>query len=80
VIGNASARTLDTVDDVRAELIRQVTSPVLWVDSVRAAAAWSPDIWVDTGPGKVVAGLASRIVPGLDSVCLSALVDAEEIS
>ncbi len=43
---------------------------------MRALADLQPDAWVDTGPGNVVAGLAGRIVSGLQPLTLSTLIDA----
>jgi len=77
VLANCTALPTGGPDDIRAELIRQVTSPVCWVDSLHALAALGPDLWVDTGPGKVVAGLAARTLPGIELLSLSALFDSE---
>ncbi len=76
VYANSTAEPLREPDAIRAELIRQVTAPVRWVESVRALAALQPDTWVDSGPGNVVAGLAGRIVSGLQPLTLSTLIDA----
>jgi [acyl-carrier-protein] S-malonyltransferase len=78
VIANSSAASLETLEAIREELPRQVTAPVRWVESVRALAAWEPDLWVDSGPGSVVAGLLARIVPGAEARALSALLDTPD--
>lgn len=45
---------------VKAALIRQVVSPVLWEDCMRAAAAAGATEFWELGPGGVLAGLARR--------------------
>jgi [acyl-carrier-protein] S-malonyltransferase len=55
VIANSTAAPLDTEAETREELVRQVTSPVRWVESMRRLGGWTPNLWVDSGPGNVVA-------------------------
>ena len=76
VVANASAEPLVEADEVRAELIRQVTAPVRWAESMQALAALDPAAWVDTGPGNVVAGLLARIVPEASVIRVAALLDS----
>ncbi len=60
VVTNVDA--LETVDPevARASLLRQVCSPVRWVESVTRLAALTPSA-VECGPGAVLQGLAKRI-------------------
>jgi [acyl-carrier-protein] S-malonyltransferase len=45
---------------MRAALVRQIVSPVLWEDCLRAAVhAGATEFW-ELGPGAVLAGLARR--------------------
>ncbi|MGH2346992.1 MAG: ACP S-malonyltransferase [Chloroflexota bacterium] len=78
VIANSTATPLRTAEEIRAELVRQVMAPVRWVESVRALAESRPDLWVDSGPGGVMAGLAARIVPGCATLAIGSLIDAAE--
>lgn len=67
---------------LRAALVSQLHSPVLWVDSVRAMHARGAVALVEFGPGKVLAGLAKRIerdlaaYPVLDAASLEAAMNA----
>ncbi len=61
VIGNTQARFLTTVDDIRAELGAQLTTSVLWTDSVRAMLARGIDTFVELGSKNVLVGLLKRI-------------------
>lgn len=41
-------------------LVRQITSPVLWEDTIRNMIADGVDTFVECGPGKVLTGMAKR--------------------
>ena len=45
---------------IKAALVRQVVSPVLWEDCMRGAAAAGAGPFWELGPGGVLAGLARR--------------------
>jgi len=47
--------------DIRALLVRQLASPVRWLDTVRALAATGIQFLIECGPGKVLTGLNRRI-------------------
>jgi len=47
-------------------LVRQVTAPVRWVESVQAMRALGAARFVEVGPGKVLAGLLRQIDRGLE--------------
>lgn len=60
VFSNTSGRAVAGPDEIRAALVRQVVSPVLWEECMRqAAAAGAASFW-ELGPGGVLAGLARR--------------------
>jgi [acyl-carrier-protein] S-malonyltransferase len=61
VIHNAHVRSETTPDGIRQALVRQIESPVRWVETVRAMVAGGVNRIVECGPGKVLAGLNKRI-------------------
>ncbi|MCW5891917.1 MAG: ACP S-malonyltransferase [bacterium] len=65
VVTSVEARPVGGADDVRALLVRQVTAPVRWEDTARAVGAMGAAVALEVGPGRVLAGLMRRIVPGL---------------
>ncbi|HLG43573.1 MAG TPA: ACP S-malonyltransferase [Nitrospirales bacterium] len=65
LVNNADAKPIRTASDVRASLVRQLASPVLWEDSVRGLRRIGVRTLVEVGPGKVLTGLAKRIDPEL---------------
>ena len=50
---------------LRDALVRQIDSPVRWVESVRRLAAEGVDQALEIGPGNVLAGLVRRIDRGI---------------
>ena len=62
VLSNVDAKPHDDPAEIRALLVRQVVSPVLWEDSMRRILAdYSVDKCYEIGPGRVLAGLLKRI-------------------
>ena len=61
VVCNADARIVSSRDDIIDALSRQLTSPVLWSDSMALLlASWGGPV-LEVGPGKVLQGLLKRI-------------------
>jgi [acyl-carrier-protein] S-malonyltransferase len=58
-------------DDIRELLVRQLSSPVQWQDTVRALAANGHAQLIECGPGKVLTGLNRRIVKRPDLACMA---------
>ncbi len=61
VVHNVDAQTRDKPEQIRDALVRQLHSPVQWVESVRAMSASGITFFVEAGPGKVLTGLGKRI-------------------
>jgi [acyl-carrier-protein] S-malonyltransferase len=63
VVSNADAIFLDTVDSIKTSLVKQLSNPVLWEDVVKEIVKSGINIFIETGPGKVLSGLIKRIAP-----------------
>lgn len=61
VIGNVTARPLQSPEEIRAELKAQLTSPVKWTDSMNYLLDQGVDTFIEVGPGDVLLGLMKRI-------------------
>jgi [acyl-carrier-protein] S-malonyltransferase len=61
VVSNFLAQAADGPDAIRASLKDQVTGSVRWIESIRLLRAQGHDIFIELGPGKVLAGFMSRI-------------------
>lgn len=65
VVTNVDAEPTSRGALLRDALVRQVDSPVRWVESVRRLAAEGVDSGLEVGPGNVLAGLVRRIERGV---------------
>jgi [acyl-carrier-protein] S-malonyltransferase len=61
LITNVDAQAITSGDEARDALIRQVTAPVRWLDSVRDMIESGVTVFVEVGPGKVLTGLLRQI-------------------
>ena len=79
VVSNVSAGA-HHVDSTADDLVRQVTSPVLFEQSLRTMSASGIDAFVHIGPGDVTAGLAKRTIPEADVFTVSSIADIASVA
>ncbi len=77
VIHNADVLAYNDINQMKGALVRQLYSPVRWVETVQSAYNQGITNSAECGPGKVLAGLTKRIVTELP--CL-ALTSAEALT
>jgi [acyl-carrier-protein] S-malonyltransferase len=65
LVTNVDASAASRAALLRDALVRQVDSPVRWVESVRLLAREGVDHALEIGPGNVLAGLVKRIEKGI---------------
>ena len=70
VINNIEVKAETDPDRIRGALYEQAFGPVRWVECVRAIRARGVDTLIECGPGKVLAGMAKRIDPQMNSAAL----------
>jgi [acyl-carrier-protein] S-malonyltransferase len=64
VVANVSAAPVTSAADARELLATQLGAPVRWTEVVRTLASRHPDaLFVEMGPGTVLAGLVKKIAP-----------------
>jgi [acyl-carrier-protein] S-malonyltransferase len=61
IVNNAEAKFLRAPGELRPSLVKQISSPLFWEDSINAMAAEGFDTFIEIGPGKVLSGLVKRI-------------------
>lgn len=71
VLHNADVRAYSDSEKIKDALVRQLYSPVRWVETVQAAYAQGITNAAECGPGKVLAGLTKRIVAELPCAALT---------
>lgn len=62
VMTNADAQLVRDPEEAENALVRQVSNPVRWNESVENLHQSGADVFVEIGPGKVLGGLVKRIV------------------
>ena len=63
VVANVTAQPIVSVEEIRAELVQQLTSSVRWTQSVSFMTTQGVSQFVEVGPKDVLAGLIRRIAP-----------------
>ena len=71
VMHNADVASYNEADKIKDALVRQLYSPVRWVETVQAIAALGVTNSAEIGPGKVLTGLTKRIVAELPCAALT---------
>lgn len=71
VLHNADVAAYSDGEKIKDALVRQLYSPVRWVETVQTIAAQGVTQTAECGPGKVLAGLTKRIVAELPCVALT---------
>lgn len=78
VVSNVDASPIGTATAVRNALLRQVASPVRWVESVQKMVAMGVKRFVEIGPGSVLTGLIKRIDPSVELINVSDVPSLEK--
>ena len=63
VYQNVTASAVTNKDEIRKNLVAQLTAPVRWTQSVQAMYADGATKFTEVGPGKVLQGLVKKIAP-----------------
>ncbi|PYL03295.1 MAG: [acyl-carrier-protein] S-malonyltransferase [Verrucomicrobia bacterium] len=76
VISNVTGEEVETPIEIRQSLQDQVTGTVRWMDCVERLVALGCDLFIELGPGGVLAGLLRRTRKDVDVMSVS---DAESV-
>lgn len=80
VWSNVTAQPVGDAATARQLLLRQLTSPVRWVEVVRDLAARFPGTtFVEMGPGNVLTGLVKRLAPDCTAVTCGTVAEVEAL-
>jgi [acyl-carrier-protein] S-malonyltransferase len=79
VVSNVTARPVQDPSEARELLVRQLTSPVRWSDSVTAMVEAGVDRFLELGPGTVLTGLNRRNARGVDSRAIQGPADIDAL-
>jgi [acyl-carrier-protein] S-malonyltransferase len=64
LVNNADAQPVRSAASCRDGLVRQVSAPVRWEESVQELVRQGVDTFVEVGPGQVLSGLVKKIEKG----------------
>ena len=78
LVSNVDASPIGTATAVRNALLRQVASPVRWVESVEKMIAMGVKRFVEIGPGSVLTGLIKRIDSSVELANVSDIPSLEK--
>lgn len=70
VLSNVTGKPHGAPAEIKAQMLKQVTSSVQWVASIEAFKAMGVTEYIECGPGKVLAGLIKRIDKDASSVSI----------
>ncbi|MGD8526440.1 MAG: ACP S-malonyltransferase [Thioalkalispiraceae bacterium] len=70
VINNVDVNAASDAEGIRDALVRQLYSPVRWVETVQKMAADGTDRLIECGPGKVLVGLNKRIDKSINAMAV----------
>lgn len=80
VYSNVTAAPCTEANAAKDLLVRQLMSPVRWATQVRNIAERFPNAtYVEMGPGQVLRGLVSRLIPGAQTVSCGTVAEVEAI-
>lgn len=68
VYQNVNALPVSDPSEIKANLIRQLTAPVRWTQTIRNMVTDGADQFIEVGPGKVLQGLVKKINKEIDAV------------
>lgn len=79
VYANVTAEPVTKADEIRDLLVRQLTSPVRWEESVMHMVRDGATAFLELGPGKVLQGLVKRIASSATVAGVDKLADVQTV-
>ncbi len=71
VYQNVTASAISNPDEIKKNLVAQLTAPVRWTQSVKAMTSDGATTYIEVGPGKVLQGLVKKISPDTEAMSAS---------
>jgi len=68
VVANVSGKIVTKGSDIKASLVAQAASPVLWEDCVAQILSYGATTFVEVGPGKVLSGFTKKIAKDIETL------------
>ena len=78
-VTNVTAEYVRDINETKELLVKQVSSPVRWEQSVRNMIADGVDLFVEIGPGKTIAGFLRKIDKNVKCIHISKYEDLQKL-
>jgi [acyl-carrier-protein] S-malonyltransferase len=80
VYANVTADVVRDAETAQRLCLEQLTAPVRWTELVERLSAAYPDaLFVELGPGTVLAGLVKKIAPSVATAACGTAADVEQL-
>lgn len=79
VVFNVSAKIASQPDEIKRNLINQVSNPIQWELSIRALIAAGINCFIGIGPGNSLSRLMKRIAPEMQAFSVEKFADLENL-
>jgi [acyl-carrier-protein] S-malonyltransferase len=80
IVGNINARPLTTRDEIRADLLAQLTARVRWTESIQWLVDQGVTTFIEMGSEAVLTGLLRRIARDAQGLALGSPADFEKLA
>ncbi|MCJ7806408.1 MAG: ACP S-malonyltransferase [Clostridia bacterium] len=79
VVFNVTAKFADSHDQIKLNLVRQVSNPILWEQSVHTLLASGINSFIGIGPGNSLSRLMKRIAPEVETFSVEDVKAVEQL-
>lgn len=77
---NVTGDYVQNESEIKSNLIKQVTSPVRWEQSIRRMGEEAVDLFIEIGCGKVLSGFNKRILPSASTISIENISDLDQLA
>lgn len=77
IVMNVPGDFVTSSEEIRKNMLEQVTSPVYWQKGIEAQAASGIELFVEIGPGKTLAGMNKRIGVSVETLSIEKIEDIQ---
>lgn len=77
---NVPGKFVQNEQEIKSNLIKQVTHPVRWEQSIRSMGDEAIDLFIEIGCGKVLSGFNKRILPNVATISLEKVAEIDQLT
>lgn len=79
IVANVTAQPTLEQEEIRVNLIKQLTNPVRWIESMETIICNKTTLFYEVGPGKVLSGLLKRIDRSASCIPVGTIENLEKV-